>query len=134
MLILFKILYRLRKYQQFWYKVPLSLKKMASKMEKMQFCVVILANFGKVVLCRPLHTKIWANDPWYTYIQFLESPTPQEAAKILALWPLVWPFGLDFFWSKIFFKAICDIVVPCFSVYCWLPFSNPSYKFDPFVV
>ena len=64
---------------------------MASKIEKMQFCVVILANFGKVVLCRPLHTKIWANDPLYTYIQFLESPTPQEAAKILAFGMAFWP-------------------------------------------
>ena len=71
-------------------------------MEKIRFCVVILANFGKVVCCRPLLTKIWANDPWYTYIQFLKSPTPQEAAKILALWPLVWPFGLDFFGQNFF--------------------------------
>ena len=77
---------------------------MASKMERMRFCVVILAIFGKVVLCRPLLTKIWANDPWCTYIQFLKSPTPQEAAKILALWPLVWPFGLDFFGQKNFYE------------------------------
>ena len=86
-------------------------------MEKMQFCVVILANFGKVVLCRPLLTKIWSNDPQYTYMQFLKSPTPQEAAKILALWPLVWPFGLDFL-VNFFFLAIYGIVLPCFSVYC----------------
>ena len=77
---------------------------MASKMEKIRFCVVILANFGKVVCCRPLLTKIWANDPWYTYIQFLKSPTPQEAAKILALRPLERPFGLDFFGPKFFSK------------------------------
>ena len=83
-------------------------------------------------------------------------PLQAVAHQNLGKWPLIYPYSVSgksypargrkdiglvafgmafwpwFFWSKIFFKAIYGIVVPCFSVYCWLPFSNSSYKFDPF--
>ena len=58
MLILFKILYRLRKYQPFWYEVPLSLKKNGLKDGK---SAILCSDFGNVWKSGPLQAVAHQN-------------------------------------------------------------------------